>query len=107
MSEARRSRNEKQERAYFVVYARREQTDRKLWLMRYWQPCGYERKKTPEGLIALSVAALRNLLSKLMEKMGEAIEQILHWPYWRRQYCAQQYHYRRRDNPLNTNQLQL
>ncbi|MDE9459721.1 hypothetical protein [Xenorhabdus bovienii] len=61
------------------------------------------------GLIALSVAELRKLLSKLMEKPGDTVEQILHWSDWRRrhQYDAQQYHYRRRDNPLITEQLRL
>ncbi|MBD2810149.1 hypothetical protein ID853_04440 [Xenorhabdus sp. Vera] len=33
-----------------------------------------QEKKTPAGLIALSVAELRKLLSKLMEKAGETVE---------------------------------
>ncbi|CDH18609.1 hypothetical protein XBKQ1_1380002 [Xenorhabdus bovienii str. kraussei Quebec] len=67
------------------------------------------RKKTPAGLIALSVAELRKLLTKLMGKMGETIKQILHWSSWRRrhQYYAQQGHYRRRDNLMITEQLRL
>ncbi|CBJ79972.1 hypothetical protein XBJ2_410004 [Xenorhabdus bovienii str. Jollieti] len=66
-------------------------------------------KKTAKGLIALSVSELRKLLSELMEKTGETVEQILHWSYWRRrhQYYAQQCHYRHRDNPLITNKLRL
>ncbi|OKO98143.1 hypothetical protein [Xenorhabdus eapokensis] len=53
-------------------------------------------KKTPTGWVALSIPELRKLLSKLMEKTGEAVEQILHWSDWRRrhQYYAQQCHYR-------------
>ncbi len=35
-------------------------------------------KKTPAGLVALNVAELRKLLSKLMEKTGDTVEQILH-----------------------------
>ncbi|MCT8348812.1 hypothetical protein LGZ99_16870 [Photorhabdus temperata] len=61
------------------------------------------------GLIALSVAELRKLLSKLMEKTGESVEQVLHWSSWRRrhQYHAQQCHYRRRDNLMITERLRL
>ncbi|MCC8367495.1 transposase [Xenorhabdus sp. PB61.4] len=36
-----------------------------------------QEKKTPVGLIALSVSELRNLLSKLMKKTSETVEQIL------------------------------
>ncbi|CDL85289.1 conserved hypothetical protein [Xenorhabdus cabanillasii JM26] len=70
---------------------------------------GDRRKNTPERLIALSVPELRKLLSKLMEKAGETLEQILSWPYWRRrhQYRAQQCHYHSRDNPLIKKQLRL
>ncbi|WP_338861101.1 hypothetical protein [Xenorhabdus griffiniae] len=66
-------------------------------------------KKTPAGLVALSIPELRKLLSKLMEKTGEAVEQILHWSDWRRrhQYYAQQCHYCRRNNPIVTEQLRL
>ncbi|WP_143707575.1 hypothetical protein [Xenorhabdus szentirmaii] len=61
------------------------------------------------GLIALSVAELRKLLSKLMEKAGETVEQFLHWSSWRRrhQYAAQQCHYRRRDNLMIIEKLRL
>ncbi|PHM60830.1 transposase [Xenorhabdus stockiae] len=79
------------------------------WPMRSWLFCGYRRKKPPAGLIALSVSELRNLLSKLMKKTRETVEQILSWSDWRRrhQYRAQQCHYRRRDNPVLTDQLRL
>ncbi|WP_273552898.1 hypothetical protein [Xenorhabdus sp. IM139775] len=55
------------------------------------------------------MAELRRLLSKLMEKAGETVEQVLHWSSWRRrhQYYAQQCHYRRRDNRMITEQLRL
>ncbi|PHM77461.1 transposase [Xenorhabdus cabanillasii JM26] len=81
----------------------------RYWLMQFWRSCGYGRKKTPTGLIALSVAELRKLLSKLMEKAGETVEQVLHWSSWRRrhQYYAQQCHYRRRDNLIITEHLRL
>ncbi|MDC9591984.1 hypothetical protein PSI23_22640, partial [Xenorhabdus sp. XENO-10] len=71
--------------------------------------CGYRRKKTPVGRVPLSVAELRKLLSKLMEKAGKTIEQILHWSDWRRrhQYRAQQCHYRRRGDHRLTEQLRL
>ncbi|WP_206602265.1 hypothetical protein, partial [Xenorhabdus sp. KJ12.1] len=73
-----------------------------------WQFCGYRRKKTPQGLIALSISELRNLLSKLMKKAGETREQILFWSDWRRhQYRSQQCHYRRRDTPLIPQPLRL
>ncbi|MDC9596107.1 hypothetical protein [Xenorhabdus anantnagensis] len=44
-----------------------------------------------------------------MKKPRETVEQILSWSDWRRrhQYRAQQYHYRRRDNPVLTDQLRL
>ncbi|MBD2786311.1 hypothetical protein ID858_10475 [Xenorhabdus sp. DI] len=63
----------------------------------------------PTGLIALSVAELRKLLSKLMEKAGETVEQVLYWSSWRRrhQYYAQQCHYRHRDNFMITERLRL
>ncbi|MDC9581130.1 hypothetical protein PSI15_06025 [Xenorhabdus sp. PR6a] len=66
-------------------------------------------KKTPKGVIALSVAELCRLLSKLMEKAGETVEQVLHWSSWRRrhQYYAQQCHYRYRDNLMITECLRL
>ncbi|WP_338885874.1 hypothetical protein [Xenorhabdus sp. TH1] len=59
--------------------------------------------------IALSVSELRNLLSKMMKKTRETVEQILSWADWRRrhQYCAQQCHYCRHDNPVFTDQLRL
>ncbi|PHM41609.1 transposase [Xenorhabdus szentirmaii] len=81
----------------------------RYWPMRFWRSYGDGRKKTPTGLIALSVAELRKLLSKLMEKAGETVEQVLHWSSWRRrhQYCAQQCHYRRRDNLMITEPLRL
>nr|WP_166306332.1 hypothetical protein [Photorhabdus cinerea] len=68
-----------------------------------------QEKKTPTDLVPLSVAELRKLLSRLMEKAGETIEQILHWSYWGRlhQYCAQQCHYHRWEESLLTEQLQL
>ncbi|WP_338885634.1 hypothetical protein [Xenorhabdus sp. TH1] len=77
--------------------------------MRSWLFCEYRRKKTPEELIALSVSELRNLLSKLMKKARETVEQILSWSDWwrRHQYRAQQCHYRRRDNPLIPEPLRL
>ncbi|WP_319927891.1 hypothetical protein [Xenorhabdus littoralis] len=55
------------------------------------------------------MAELRKLLSKLMEKTGETVEQTLHWSSWRRrhQYCAQQCHYRRRDHLMMTERLRL
>ncbi|MDE9552686.1 hypothetical protein KKI93_20375 [Xenorhabdus bovienii] len=81
----------------------------RYWSMRYWLFCECRRKKTPEGLIALSVSELRKLLSKLMEKTRETVEQILYWSNWRRrhQYRAQQYHYRHREAHLITEQLRL
>ncbi|WP_387492849.1 hypothetical protein [Photorhabdus sp. RM96S] len=68
-----------------------------------------QEKKTPEGLIALSVSELRKLLSKLMVKAGETVEQILYWSNWRRrhQYRAQQFHYCRREGHLVTEKLRL
>ncbi|MDC9615616.1 hypothetical protein PSI19_17420 [Xenorhabdus khoisanae] len=68
-----------------------------------------QEKKTQAGLIALSVSELRNLLSKLMEKTRETVEQILDWSNWRRrhQYRAQQYHYRHREEHLIMEQLRL
>ncbi|OTA14394.1 transposase [Xenorhabdus vietnamensis] len=68
-----------------------------------------QEKKTPAGRVPLSVAELRKLLSKLMEKAGGTLEQILHWSDWRRrhQYRAQQCHYRRRGNHRITEQLRL
>nr|WP_306309320.1 transposase [Xenorhabdus anantnagensis] len=115
----RRSRDDKQERAYYVVYAYQAQADLKTRVqvaghrweiesgfeetkgecgldhdeVRRWKS-GYrhitlsllahavlavlriQEKKTLEGLIALSVSELRKLLSKLMEKTGETVEQI-------------------------------
>ncbi|WP_161783438.1 hypothetical protein [Xenorhabdus nematophila] len=55
------------------------------------------------------MAELRKLLSKLMEKTGNTVEQILHWSDWRRrhQYYAQQCHYRSRDNLMITERLRL
>ncbi|MDE9454538.1 hypothetical protein KKJ05_12230 [Xenorhabdus bovienii] len=55
------------------------------------------------------MAELRNLLSKLMKKTGDTVEQVLHWSFWRRrhQYSAQQCHYRRRDKLMITEQLRL
>ncbi|MBA0020308.1 hypothetical protein HZS38_14580 [Xenorhabdus nematophila] len=52
---------------------------------------------------------MRKLLSKLMEKAGETVEQVLHWSSWRRrhQYYAQQCHYRSRGNLMITEQLWL
>ncbi len=119
----RSSRDEKQERAYYVVYARRDQADLKIQVqavgyrweiesgfeetkgecgldhyeVRQWQSwyrhitlsllahavlavLRIQEKKTPEGLIALSVSELRTLLSKLMKKTRETVEQILSWP---------------------------
>ncbi|CEF32118.1 transposase [Xenorhabdus nematophila str. Websteri] len=77
-------------------------------------PCGSgsladRGEKTPAGLVALSVAELRKRLSKLREKAGETVEQVLHWSSWRRrhQYYAQQCHYRRRDNLMITERLRL
>ncbi len=100
----RRSRDDKQERAYYVVYAHKDQADLKTlaqvaghcgeiesgfeetkrecgldhyevrqwhagigilrchyWPMRSWLFCEYQRKKTPEGWVALSVSELRKL----------------------------------------------
>lgn len=61
------------------------------------------------GRIALSIAELRKLLSKLMRKAGETVEQILYWSDWQRrhQYRAQQCHYRRREEYLIMEQLRL
>ncbi|WP_340609079.1 hypothetical protein [Xenorhabdus bharatensis] len=55
------------------------------------------------------MSELRKLLSKLMFKAGETVEQILYWSNWRRrhQYRAQQFHYRRREGHLVTEQLRL
>ncbi|CDG22737.1 putative transposase (fragment) [Xenorhabdus poinarii G6] len=55
------------------------------------------------------MAELRNLLSKLMEKTGDTVEQILHWSDWRRrrQYSAQQCYYRSRGNLMITKHLRL
>ncbi len=63
-----------------------------------------QEKKTPEGRVELS-----NLLSKLMKKAEETVEQILYWPDWRRrhQYKARQYHYHRREGSLITEKLRL
>ncbi|MCP9270181.1 hypothetical protein M5U04_19390 [Xenorhabdus sp. XENO-1] len=71
--------------------------------------CGFVEKVTLAGRVPLSVAELRKLLSKLMEKAGKTIEQILHWSDWRRrhQYRAQQCHYRRRGDHRLTEQLRL
>ncbi|WP_218153299.1 hypothetical protein [Xenorhabdus koppenhoeferi] len=79
------------------------------WPMQCWQFCEYRRKKTPTGLIALSVVELRKLLSRLIEKTGNTVEQILHWSDWRRrhQYSAQQCHYQSRDNLMITEHLRL
>nr|MCC8368392.1 hypothetical protein [Xenorhabdus sp. PB61.4] len=67
------------------------------------------RKKTPAGRVALSVAELRKLLSKLMEKAEKTVEQILSWSDWRRrhQYYAQQCHYRYQAKRLMTESLRL
>ncbi len=56
------------------------------------------QKKTPAGLIALSLQEIRRLLCGLAWRARQSIEQVLAWSRWRRahQWRAQQCHYRAR-----------
>jgi hypothetical protein len=55
-------------------------------------------KKTPEGLVPLSVQEIRRLLCRLLWRGAHSIEYALSWSVWHRrhQYRAQQCHYRPR-----------
>jgi len=143
----RRSLDEKQEHAYYIVYAPRSKVTKQTLVnvagrrweieigfeaakgecgldqyeVRHWQ--GWYRhiplallthavlvtlrkrgKKTPEGMMPLSVQEIRRLLCRLLWDGLHSINHVLQWSIWRRtdQWRAQQSHYRARGVRHNT-----